>query len=67
MISWPFHLRVQDSGGGGGGWGTGNLKDTAIQTLTHRRFKIPSLKIDDEQHMTHVLSRKGSYLFFRAY
>ena len=49
-------------------WGlTGNLTDTAIQTLTHRRFKIPSFKIDDEQHMTRLLSRKGSYLFFRAY
>ena len=45
-----------------GGGGTGNLTDTAIQTLTPRRFKIPSLKIDDEQHMTRVLSRKGSYL-----
>ena len=48
--------------GGGGDGGTGNLTDTAIQTLTPRRFKIPSLKIDDEQHMTRVLSRKGSYL-----
>ena len=71
MISWRFslHLRVQDSGWGdvgGGGRGGGPLTDTAIQTLTHRRFKIPSFKIDDEQHMTRVLSRKGSYLFFRA-
>ena len=57
-----FHLRVQDSG-----WGTGNMTDTAIHTLTHRRFKITSLKIDDEQHMTRVRSRRGSYLFFRAY
>ena len=62
-----FSLACAGQWRGGGGWGTGNLKDTAIQTLTHRRFKIPSLKIDDEQHMTHVLSRKGSYLFFRAY
>ena len=70
MISWPFSLACagQWLEGGGGDWGgTGNLTDTAIQTLTHRRFKIPSLKIDDEQHMTRVLSRKGNYLFFRAY
>ena len=62
---------MQDSGWGRGGgrggvWRTGNLTDTAIQTLTHSRFKIRSLKIDDEQHMTRVLSRKGNYLFFRS-
>ena len=26
MISWPFHLRVQDSGGGGGGVGDGEFE-----------------------------------------
>ena len=67
MISWPFSLACAGQWMGGGGGGTGNLTDTAIQTLTHRRFKIPSFKIDDEQHMTRLLSRKGSYLFFRAY
>ena len=48
-----------------GGWGKGNLTDTAIQTLTYRRFKIPGLKIDDEQHI--ICSSELSKLTDRSF
>ena len=35
------------------------------QTLTHLR--LPGLKVDDGQHTTLALGRKGSYLTFRAF